>query len=75
MAELVYSSDFKNRDGQYKCTYREWNGSEFVYYTVFSSQPCGATGEVQSIASINNSSNVRGEIKRSSLTNNLIKNG
>jgi len=75
MAELVYSSDFKNREGNFKCTYRTWNGSEFVYYTVYSSHPCGATGEAQSVASVNNSSNVRGEIKRSSLTNNLIKNG
>ena len=74
MAELVFSSDFKNRYGQYKCTYREWNGSEFVYYTVFISS-MWSYWEAQSIASINNSSIVRGEIKRSSLTNNLIKNG
>ena len=73
MAELVYSSDFKNRDGNYKCTYRNWDGSQFVYYTVFSSHPCGATGEAQTVASINNSSNIRGEIKKQTEINNLIK--
>ena len=73
MAELVYSSDFKNREGNYKCTYRNWDGSQFVYYTVFSSHPCGATGEAQTVASINNSSNIRGEIKKQTEINNLIK--
>ena len=73
MAELVYSSDFKNREGNYKCTYRNWDGSQFVYYTVFSSHPCGATGEAQTVASVNNSSNIRGEIKKQTEINNLIK--
>ena len=71
MAELIYQG---RAGASYICQYKRWNSNRgvFEYYTVYSDHPCGATGEQQAVASINNSSNIRGEIRKQTEINNLI---
>jgi|LUMR01.1.fsa_nt_gb hypothetical protein len=61
MAELVYSSNGVNRNGDYICQYKRWTGSRFEYFTVYSPQPCGATYGAQLDATENISSDIQGQ--------------